>query len=384
MKARTLITTLLLLALGTLGVRSQEKVSLVYDLSFDGAFINNEYDNADEKLDQSGTVAAARISPYLGLRYDEGGAVHRIMAGADFMKDFGSYPVDATRGVGLDGVDKDIYQEAALWYQFEKTFGISDLTLAAGVFPRRLAEGRYSGLILSPEARFYDNNVEGLLLKLRRPRAHYEIALDWNGLYGAKTRERFNVFTYGEGRLGRFTLGWQGMFQHYADSYDVIGVVDDIVLNPFVEVDLLPGHEPFFLTLNAGPVVGYARDRRFTESKNLFGGRFVLDAGYRKLGLENSLYYGSSLCPYYLDQDDAGIVYAKNLYMRSPFYQVVLPEDGDSGAYDRLALFWNPRLGSRVGMKLSAVFHFATGGVYLQQIATLTFDLGPRTLRLGR
>ena len=348
----------------------------VYDVNFNYAFVNNEFDASDGLFVPSGTVAAARVSPYAGLEINRGVyGTHRLMAGIDVMKNFGENPTSfgAENDPSLE--NKALFREITLWYQYARKFGKTGFMAAAGVFPRHLCGGKYTTAVFSDGVRFFDNNAEGLMLKWNRPRSNYEVILDWNGLYGTDRREQFNILSYGECYLtGRLYLGWQGMFHHYANSVNAGGVVDDHLLNPFVAYDFTGTVPVEVLTLSAGAYLGYQRDRRISNSlKTPFGGSIVADVRNWRVGLRNELYYGHDLMPFFNDTDNAGIMYGTNLYMRSGSWKV--STDGAPGIYDNAELYWKPVISEFVYIKISAIAHFQPGFVGWQQLLILNFDL---------
>ena len=120
-----------------------------------------------------------------------------------------------------------------------KKLGDTDMTLYAGIFPRRNMEGSYSEAFFSDSLKFYDNNLEGLLVQFRRPKAHYEIGCDWMGQYGDARRERFMIYTSGEGKVASImSAGYSGYMYHFANSHQVKGLVDNILINPYLRFDL--------------------------------------------------------------------------------------------------------------------------------------------------
>ena len=257
----------------------KKAVELDYDLIFNWTFVNDEFDGGRWDLCPSGTLAGARLSPFLGIRIDRGEAgVHRILGGIDLFKEFGAHPTAA--GFEADPLLENarLIREFSLYYRLDRSFGKTDMRAVFGSFPRALTQGHYSPLIYSDAKVFYDNNFDGLLLSFRRPESLYEIGLDWNGMYGVDRREEFNVFTYGASSLADwFALGWEGMFHHYADSDHAKGVVDDHILHPWARFDFAERTGLQALRLEAGPVAYYCRDRRYHGHEFRFGGLAVTD-----------------------------------------------------------------------------------------------------------
>ena len=86
---RILYTFVLLLSAIAISAKDTPKPSFVYDLDFEMRFDNREF--ATSTFTPSMTIFGARLTPQVGLALTEdNGAQHRLMAGIDVMKDFGS------------------------------------------------------------------------------------------------------------------------------------------------------------------------------------------------------------------------------------------------------------------------------------------------------
>ena len=357
----------------------QEKkaVELDYDLIFNWTFVNDEFDGGRWDLCPSGTMAGARLSPYLGIKIDRGEAgVHRLLGGVDVLKEFGAHPT--ANGVEADPLLENarLIREFALYYRFDKSFGKTDMRAVFGSYPRALTRGDYSAAIYSDAATFYDNNFDGMLLSFRRPKSFYEIGLDWNGLYGVDRREEFNVFTYGESKLTDWLgLGWEGMFHHYADSEHAKGVVDDHILHPWARFDFAGMTGLQALQVEAGPVAYYCRDRRYPDYEFRFGGFIISDLRQWNVGLRNYLYYGNDLLPYFCDTDASGAVFGTDLYMRMRMFRVDTDPARIPGIFDYVSLYWEPQISEFVSLHLNAAVVFNNGYSGLEQRLILKFHL---------
>lgn len=341
------------------------KVSFDYDLDFDFRFDNREYSASG--FYPSMTVFGARLTPAAGIRIDgTDGSVHRLMAGVDIMKDFGS-----------EAVIGDVFRELVLYYQWKKSFGRTDMTLAAGIFPRSFMGGNYSTAFFSDSLAFYDTNLEGLILKFSRPSAYYEVGCDWMGQKGDSRRERFMIFSSGEASLVQdfLKLGYSGYMYHFAGSREVAGVVDNILLNPYIGLDLsrLSGLQDLNATL--GWLQSFQNDRRNIGRYTFpHGGELTLAVRNWNVGMENRLFYGTDMMPYYDRTDAGGCKYGNRLYFGDPFFRVKRGGAG-MGLYDRLELYYEPRIASFLTLKVSTVFHFNEGYSGWQQVVSLKFDL---------
>lgn len=345
---------------------SREKdIRFVYDVDFEMNFDNRElYRSA---FSESMTIFGARLAPVVGLSFSESDATsHYIMAGIDVMKDFGASPVSAITAGGQTAEtdpklnNLSLFREIALYYNLEKKAGDTDISIYAGIFPRRKMEARYSRAFFSDSLRFYDNNLEGILLKFRRPKACFEVGCDWMGKYGDARRERFMVYSGGEGKVTPIiSIGYAGYMYHFANSRQVKGLVDNILINPYAVLDLsdLTGMQTFSLTL------GYLQafqHNRMQVGHYVFPGGVHLDMELSKwdVAVRNMAYCGNDLMPYYNFHDMNGTKYGNDLYLGDPFYRVYDHDSGGAGIYDRLEICYEPAIGRYLKMKVAAVFHF--------------------------
>lgn len=363
------ILIVLLLATVSASASDSTKVSFVYQVNFDMNFDNREVDRS--RFTRSMTVFGARLTPSVGLSVSSAdGYEHRLMAGVDIMKDFGDSRANA-----------DLMRELSMYYRMKKNFRKTGFEMYAGIFPRRMMDDRWSEVFFSDSLRFYDNNLEGILMKFHRPKASYEIGCDWMGKYGAVRRERFMIFSSGEGRiLPVLSFGYSAFMYHYAGSEEVWGVVDNILLNPYVRVELGAQMNIQRFSLRLGWLQGMQNDRRNIGIYSFpCGGEFEFEARHWNAGIRNRLFYGVDMMPYYNSCDAAGYKYGSDLYPGDPFYRVHDYNNAGAGIYDRLEAFWEPYVGEWLKVKLAAVFHFNGGGRYsgCQQIVTLNFMLDP-------
>ena len=385
---------------------SGSKASFVYDVDFETRFDNREF-QGKSAYTPSMTIFGARLTPQIGLvlhdsRHDfpqtssngdvkdsKGGAEHRLMLGVDLFKDFGS------------GKDLNLFREMTLYYNLRKRIGKTDFEMYAGVFPRKAmgnsnfcggicsgtsssmrgcsaGMGLYSNAFFSDSLAFYDNNLEGLLLKFTREKAYFEVGCDWMGQYGQNRREKFMVFTSGEGKVLPFmSLGYAGYMLHYANSVQVKGLIDNILVNPYMRFDLGQNVGLQTLSLRLGWLQAMQRDRKHVgEFVFPCGGEFDQEVRKWNVGVYNRMFFGQNMMPYYSGADDGGFKYGSSLYYGDPFYRV--HDDGSTGAgfYDRLELYYEPKIGDCLSIRVSALFHF-NGAKYSgsQQMVCIRFNL---------
>ncbi len=348
------------------GPKGDEKVRFAYDVDFEMNFDNREFYRSS--FSESMTIFGARLTPSVGISIPQGSHSmnHRLMVGIDVMKDFGASPVHA----GVSGVpaseasqklnNLDLFREITLYYHLDRRTEKTGLELYAGIFPRKTMAGSYSDVFFSDSLKFYDNNLEGLLVKISRPESYYEVGCDWFGQKGGARKEKFMIFSSGESRIKPwFKIGYAGYMYHFAGSGKAGGVVDNILLNPYVRFDAgnRMGLQEFSIRL--GWLQAMQHDREFV-GHYVFPGGAEFDLAVRKwnIGIRNRLFYGTDMMPYYNSPDTAGDKYGSRLYLGDPFYRIHDDGAGGPGLYDRLDVFYEPHIGRYLNIRLGARFHF--------------------------
>lgn len=353
MKAIRHILTLLC-AMVVVPLSAQE---FLWSADFDFNFDNRE--NAQLSL-PSYTLFGARLTPTVGMGW--GGTQHALMVGADVTKTFGR--------------DTRFCEdpELVLYYAFRGR----QFSATAGAFPRKMLLGDYSGTIASDSVRFYDKNLDGLLLQYRDTGGFVELGVDWDGVYSVEEREKFRIFSAGEYTRRLFTCGYTLSVYHFAGRVGVPGVVDNITLQPYVGAKfehLLPLDR---LSLTAAWVQSFQRDR-ITGEKGVqpYGGELRLRLEKWHFGIDNRLYIGNNLMPYFAK-------YGGDLYSGERFYAM---EGGASKCYNRTELYYDRTWWSNaVPVTLHAGFtlHCIAGKVATSQMVRLSVALDSRRLKLNR
>ena len=384
---------------GETETRGGLKVRFAYDVNFEMNFDNRE--NTSD-LSPSMTVFGARLTPEIGIGVTQGnGTRHRVMLGVDIMKDFGRGPDASPDGVvpGNKGyANADLFREMTMYYRMDRRMGKTDFSLTAGIFPKRFSMSReYSPAFISDSLKFYDNNYEGLLLSFSRPKSCYEVGCDWMGMFGRYERERFMLFSHGRSQiLSWLSLGYTAYMYHYACSSTVDGVVDNILLNPWICLDAAPVVPLQQLSLTVGWLQGAQQDRlNVGEYVFPFGAEFTFDVRKWNVGLRNRLFLGRDMMPYYDSRDAGGFKYGNSLYWGDPFYRLFSGNDsrfagaGSSddamplydrsrsiGIYNRLEAYYEPRIADFLYLKVGLVAHFLEAGYagFHQQVS-LIFNL---------
>lgn len=346
---------------------SKVKVGFAYDLNFDMQFDNREFYKS--AYTSSMTIFGTRLTPSVGVALEQkNGTRHRLMAGIDVLKNFGAA-----------NENSELFKDMTLYYNVQKQLCKTGFEMVAGVFPRRFAEGSYSLAFYSDSLRFYDNNLEGLLLKFSRPKAHFEVGCDWMGMFDTYSRERFQIFSAGEGRVLPFmSIGYAASLYHFSCSGVSDGVVDNALVNPYLRFDLASKANLQTLSVRLGWLQALQNDRAHVGHYVFPGGaEVVMEVQKWNVGLKNDMFIGKNMMPYYNTVDNAGYKYGSLLYMGSPFYRVWDDARDGVGLADRLEIYYAPKFGSPyLDLKVSAVFHF-DGEKYCgcRQMVSLNFNL---------
>ena len=350
----------LLLILATLPASAQggrDRFAWEYGADFLFHFDNREFAYSQDAITPSMTVAAVVLTPTVGFSVRQSRAVeHRLTAGVELAHDLGSQTWN------------DLPREVLIYYDAHIRARKGSFEGVAGIFPRRFLEGEYSEAFFSDSLRFADRNLEGVLLKWQSPRFNAELGCDWMGQAGYARKERFQVISYGSWQPHPLVyLGWTGSFYHYAGSVLAPGVVDNHLLEPWVKVGFLRPSTRQELTLKAGLLAGYQCDRvRSSEPVLPLGGEVTLKGRYKSLSLQNSVYFGNDLQPFYDRLDLGGNKYGHDLYFGQPFY---------TGFYDRVEFSWMPALTRYLDLRLAVRAHFSADGFLgWQQCLGLLFN----------
>ncbi len=376
---RKILSTIILVTAFQLA--SSAQIRFAYDVNFDFRFDNREYDRSG--FQQSLTLFGARLAPTVGFDAELGRTSHRLMAGADALSQFGTS-------------DREIICNALFWYQLGMQFGETDFRLSAGLFPRSFSKGDWSPLFFSDQLKFYDNRFEGLLLSWERPKSYFELGLDWLGVAKDTRREEFMVFTSGRVRPLRWLqVGWEAYMLHYACSEIVKQVNDNILAEPYVTFDFAPLSGIQALSLKCGWIQTLQRDRaNIGHSVAPYAGEIVATLQHWGAGVRNSFVIGKDLMPYSRHIDAAGVSYGDgNFYKGDPFYGLIDPRREDwkdigdgttseiqSGLYDRLEIYYAPKICAGLRLRASVFFHFHQRQYSgTNQMVSLVFDLNELT-----
>lgn len=320
----------------------------VWDVDLVARFDNREYKTA---LERSQTIFGARFTPQLGLGWGRGSY---IKLGNNLMADFAAKSFT-------------IPSEWLLYYGYEQR----NLKVMVGRLPRAQMRGEYSMAVFSDSTRFYDNDIEGALFQFDDQRHWFaEVGCDWNSHLDQNSREKFILFASSHYRIGMLTAGFNFNMYHHAGTQLLDGVVDNMLVNPFLEGDFtrwLP-FEQFSIRLNY--LQALQNDRKYVN-------RYVKPCGSLiemriekwGLGIYDACYQGADLMPYY-DR------YGNSLYVGEPFFRT------QEKIYNRLEAYWRPfRRHNDLDLLIASVHHFDGRTWNWQQVIQLSVTIGDKMFR---
>lgn len=318
--------------------------NLVLEVDFATRFDNREYSASESGVPQ--TLFSARVSPRIGIEWEES---NRLMFGVDLLQDFG----DNTKFL--------THARPTMYYQFK-----SDIVHAnAGVFDRKELMGEYSSAFFSDSTVFYNNRIYGFLGRYessQREKTYIELALNWEGMISEESREMFRIISAGRYTFDKLYMGYAFTMFHFANSLLVQNVSDNVLMNPFVGVEF---NAFFDFNIKGGFLIAPQRVRYFEEGwKMPCGGQFDFTISKNGLKLDNRLYLGGNLQPYY-HRHDAGF------YAGEQFYGTT------KGIYNRTWVGYERSFfNDSVSVEAGAVFHYDGSNVSSQQIIKLSVAIG--------
>lgn len=304
-------TFLFLLFIASSGINAQQ---FEYKVGYFGFFDNREYFN---RFVNDQTIFGSRITGEAGFSLNEN---NRIMAGTDFLYEFGS------KG---ELVAPDII---AYYHGKSQKTGIY-----LGAFPRmNLTEMPIA--LLTDTFAYYRPVMEGMLLEYHSGGNYQNLWIDWTSRQSLKKRETFLIGFSGFFHSG--VIGWQHHFimTHLAHS---IARTDEHIRDN-AGIALLPGIILSHLTpldslsVYAGVLGSYDRIRNIYDFRFSLGFLGELNAKYRNFGFHGTLYTGES--------------------------QVITSGDGfyESDFYCRTDAYWQTEYPGIKG-KLQVSLHFIPG-----------------------
>lgn len=324
--------------------QSSKPVQFLYDVDFTTYFDNREY-AAPYQIPQ--TILNFRLSPEIGVRIlDRAGGKHELVAGVNY-----------TQRLGGDW--RDVQFNPIAYYQFR----YRGFSVAMGAIPYTKRIQPLPEWLLYDSIAYYHPNMQGAHLAYQDERGFIELMCDWRGAQTTERREMFRLIANGQYQYQWFQVGGLAHMNHKASfaapKHEY--VMDDIHLHAFVGADLTK-YTPFdSLSIRAGYIFGWQRDREINQSFYNHGLIVDLYANWWFLGLRNTFYYGDNLQP--LRDRNAF------LCLGDPFYQ--------SRIYNRTDIFAYLYRSSFVSLYFSWNMHYDGNRLQHQQQMIVRFELEP-------
>lgn len=330
-----------------LTLRSQE---LFFNGNVATWFDNTEYAGSD--CGSSRTIFAVEFDPSLGWRIDKN---NTIVIGAQLLKDFGS--------------DKFINSaDPIAYYRYDNgTYGAN-----AGIFGRDELVGRYSRAFYSDSTLIYNSCIQGVAMRYTGQKAFAELAVDWVGMYSPSTREQFRVLAAAGGKFADcFDAGVSMSLQHFANKSTFSGnVVDNILINPYIGAK-------FNALLDFEVRIGYLQSMQQDRMQGNgwitpFGGELYLRMGWKGIFIDNNLYVGKSLTPFWNTSGRDGLPYAESLYTCDPFYGTT------HKVYNRTGIGYERKfLNDNISVRAEMVLQCNGAKLYCQQLVSVSAKICP-------
>ena len=315
----------------------------VYQAGVHSFFNNNEFIGSEVKTSQ--TMAGVHFVPQLGLSFQE---KHRIFAGIDAMKEFGS-----DRAV-------DFYDPVA-YYQFDSR----PFVFYMGAFPRKPLLENYPRMFFQDSVRNIRPILNGIFWEYRSPKDDYmNVWLDWTSRQSDTRRETFFMGWSGKYQLGVLYAQHFGYMFHFAGR--MIQTVhepvhDNGLMLTSIGIDLAKKANFEKLELNGGFSAGLDRDRGSDDGwRRSRGFLSELKVEYRGIGLLNTLYSGQGQ-QFFYNRHPQGLYWGDQTYRASK--------------YDRADLYMYFIKNHAASVKLIYSFHFLENKLFHEQSLYAVFDL---------
>lgn len=292
MKNGIIVISMLFLIIGSTPIKAQR---LYWETDFVGFFDNREY-KSDHQYSQ--TLFGSRLSPEIGIGTKDGR--FRLMALASWIQ-----PIDATI--------KNSTVEAGAYFrhispQFKMSFGI---------FPRTQLIEQLPDVMLYDSLLYFSPHIRGALFQYQHNNGYIEAYVDWRSMQTERKREAFLLSLKGRYN-GKFLFaGGNVMMNHLARTKNApegMSVIDDILLNPYIGIDL--SHRTLLdsLSVKCGYLIGLERNRGIGDWQAPQGFLSEIVLEWRFLGIKNILYAGEHQQPFYP-------IFGALLNQGDPFYQ---------------------------------------------------------------
>lgn len=329
-------------------------------------FDNTEY-AASGDWEPSRTLFGIRANAGAGAMVGEsganGGSCSRIIGGVSALYCFGG----------------KLKFEPLLYYKLETKLRKCSFSMVAGAFDRRESRAFYSPAFFSSYNLFMDGTFDGIQFSWKSDRLYTELGVDWMGMPDssrASVREEFRIYSGGHLTVLKWLdVGYAASLHHYACSFLASNVVDDALVNPYMDLEFSGycGGLLQSLELRAGLLLGYQNDR-IRENGLSIPANVNIYSRIKKwnVTIDNDLYFGTDLMPLYDSDAPEGGTYGSHLYMGEPLLRHRNTE-GRTGYFDRLGIAWEPTLAGKLYMTFRVDFDFNSGFLGSRQLIGIRY-----------
>lgn len=244
-----------------------------YKFGYLGFFDNREYFN---EFVNDQTIFGSRIYGELGYAFNKG---NRIMAGADYLYEFGS------KG-------EWIAPDFIAYYNGR----FKNLDLYMGAFSR-VNKIMMPLALMTDTFQYYRSTVEGILIDFRSPAFSHNIWIDWTGRQSHEKRETFLLGFSGFARKDILIYQHHFVMTHLAHSLN--DSIDEPIRDnagfmalPGLDLSASTGFDS--LNISAGLLGSYDRIRGEYDFRFAFGFFGEAEAMYKGFGLRGTVYSGES------------------------------------------------------------------------------------------
>ena len=306
-------------------VVSMAAQTLTWSVDLSTVFDNRE---GDTYYSGNGTIFLTRLSPEVGLTLL--GGEHKIAAGLSWIQPCGD---EWNKHRALPTV----------YYRYDK----DEWRASFGIFPRSQFVSELPAFLLNDSISYNEPNVRGLLVQYVKPQGFAELALDWRAQQSATTREAFNINLNTEWNpCGVMLVGGYGQLNHLAkrnNAPEGEGVNDDIMVNPYLGLNLSSKTSLDSLVFKVGALVSLQRNRMVGEWQNRAGVLVNAVAAKKWISVEETFFAGKGVMPLYQE-------FGTLLNMGDPYFQAPM--------YSRTDVNIHFIRNKYVDMSASLVFHY--------------------------
>lgn len=308
--------------------------TLEWQLGFFGFADNREYSASGRN---SPTLIGLQLAPEVALAMD---STHKIHLGMNLLHEYGS-----------DFKSSEVHP--TIYYKYQK----EHIRFYMGLFPRQGLVDDYSNAMLSDTLQYYKPNLGGMLFRYEKQKIIQQLWIDWYGKQSPTQREQFLVGISGNIKFNKLFVGHEGLLWHNAlplNADENTHIQDNAGIRAYVGIDMSSQVNLDSLSLSAGGLFSFNRDRGLGLWQKAKGVMIEGHAAYKSFYLHNILYLGEP----------------QHLALGDDFYS----ED----RYNRLDLGWAPFRNKRLSAKLALSFHFTPGAVDNQQTLHLRYNIGAK------